>query len=158
MELFDKFIRVLKAFEQEYVDYILIGGFAVVLHGLPRLTQDVDVFIRPTVENIDKLRKALLNVFEDPSIHEITLDELNRYPVIRYGTPDGFSIDLIVNLGEAFSFDDIHFEERKIEGINLKIATPESLIEMKKNTMRETDQYDINFLREKIRKGEEDGD
>ncbi len=157
MELFDKFIRVLEAFDEENVDYILIGGFAVVLHGLPRLTQDVDVFIRPNSENIDKLRKALLKVFKDPSIREITLDELHRYPVIRYGTPDGFSIDLIVNLGEAFSFDDIHYEVREIEGTKLNIATPESLIEMKKNTMRESDQFDINFLQEKIRK-EENGD
>jgi hypothetical protein len=41
--------------------------------------------------------------------------------------------------------------------MNLKIATPEALIDMKKSTMRELDQFDINFLQEKIRK-EENGD
>ncbi len=139
------------------MEYILIGGFAVILHGLPRLTQDIDVFIRPTEENIDNLKKALKNIFEDPSIDEISLQELRRYPVIRYGTPDGFSIDLIANIGEAFAFDDISSEVREIEGQKMKIATPESLLKLKENTLRDVDQLDIKFLREKIRrKGRDD--
>lgn len=157
MDHFEKFLQVIEALENESVDYVLIGGFAVVLHGFPRLTQDIDFFIKPTEENISKLNKALRSVFHDPAIDEISLDELRRYPVIRYGTPDGFSIDLIVNIGEAFSFDDIDYEHREIEGCMIKIATPKSLLSMKKNTYREIDQLDMQFLYDKIEKEGGDG-
>jgi hypothetical protein len=45
-DLFEKFLEVLEAFGKEEVDYILVGGFAVILHGMPRLTQDIDVFVK----------------------------------------------------------------------------------------------------------------
>jgi hypothetical protein len=150
MDLFKKFMGVFAAFEEESVEYILIGGFAVVLHGFPRLTQDIDIFIRPTEENISNLKNALHSVFNDPAIDEISLHELHRYPVIRYGTPDGFSIDLIISLGEAFSFDDIQYELREIEGQPIRIANLQSLLEMKKFTYREVDRLDVQFLEHKI--------
>lgn len=157
MDLYEKFIRVLSALQKENVEYILIGGFAVVLHGLPRATQDIDLFLKPTEDNIANLKKALQQVFHDPHIHEISLGELNRYPVIRYGTPDGFSIDLIVNIGEMFSFNDIEFEIQKIEGQAMRIATPRSLLEMKKSTYREIDQMDVKFLKRKIEEESDNG-
>lgn len=156
MDLFEKFINVIAAFEDNNVDYILIGGFAVVLHGFPRLTQDIDIFIRPKKNNIDNLKIALKQVFDDPAIDEITLEELNRYPVIRYGTPDGFNIDLIAKIGEIFSFDDVICEKHIIEGQSIKIATTESLIKLKENTMREVDAIDLQFLRKKQKNKNDD--
>lgn len=38
MDLYEKFMNVFSALQKENVEYILIGGFAVVLHGLPRVT------------------------------------------------------------------------------------------------------------------------
>jgi len=157
MDLYEKFIEVIAALQKENVEYVLIGGFAVVLHGLPRVTQDIDLFLKPTEENIVKLKKALQDVFNDPDIHEISLEELNKYPVIRYGTPDGFSIDLIVNIGEMFSFDDIQFETRNIDGQIMRIATPRTLLEMKSNTYREIDQFDVKFLQNKLENEGRDG-
>jgi hypothetical protein len=146
MGLIDKFLQVIDQFEKENVEYVLIGGFAVVLHGFPRLTQDIHVFIRPTEENVKRLQTALKNVFDDRSIDEITYDELARYPVIRYGTPDGFNIDIIAQIGEAIQFDDIEYDVMEVEAHRLKIADEHSLIRMKENTMRETDQADVRFL------------
>lgn len=156
MDLFDKFINMIAAFEDNNVEYILIGGFAVVLHGYPRLTQDIDIFIRPVQSNIDMLTVALKNVFDDPAIDDITLEELKRYPVIRYGTPDGFNIVLITNIGEAFSFENIQYEKHIVEGQPINIATTESLIKMKENTMRDIDRIDVQFLRGK-QKNKNDG-
>ena len=151
MDLIEKFFEVIDQFEKENVEYVLIGGFAVVLHGFPRLTQDIDVFIRPTEENVKRLQTALKNVFDDRSIDEITYDELARYPVIRYGTPDGFNIDIIAQIGEAIQFDDIEYDVMEVEAHRLKIADEHSLIRMKENTMRETDQADVRFLKEKLK-------
>ena len=95
MNLFDKLLQIADALEREKVEYILIGGFAVILYGLPRLTQDLDLFINNTTDNVQRLRTALNQVFQDQSIEEITVEELDRYPVIRYGSPDGFTLDFM---------------------------------------------------------------
>jgi len=139
MDLIEKFFQVIEQFEQEKVEYVLIGGLAVVLHGFPRFTQDIDIFVRPTEENVAKIRKALQKLFNDTSIEEITSEELDKYPVIRYGTPEGFNIDLIGRIGEAFGFDDMRYQEVVLEGHAVRLATPESLLQLKENTMREID-------------------
>ena len=147
MNLFDRFFTVLDSLEIEKVDYILIGGFAVVLYGMPRMTQDVDIFVKPDEDNIKRLVSALHKVFHDESVHEITLDELIKYPVIRYGSQDGFFIDIIIKIGDAFSFDDLDYQILTIKGHRIRAATPETLYKLKKDTIRPSDQTDALFLK-----------
>ena len=129
-DLFKKFLQVLEAFEKEEVDYILVGGFAVILHGMPRLTQDIDVFVKMNPGNIGKLQKALHRVYpDDESINEITLDELKLYSVIRYGSSDGFCIDIIARLGEVATYDNLEYETIIVDEISIKVATAEKLFE-----------------------------
>lgn len=49
-------LRVLAAFEREGVKYAIFGAAALNLHGLARFTEDLDVFVEPTRENIDRLK------------------------------------------------------------------------------------------------------
>ena len=42
------------------VRFVLVGGHAVAAHGEPRLTEDLDVFVNPTLANAARLREALL--------------------------------------------------------------------------------------------------
>ncbi len=152
MSQFNEYMRVLKAFEKQNVDYILVGGFAVILFGMQRLTRDIDIFIKMAPENIEKLRKALHALFEDPSIEEITLSDLEQYPVIRYGTPNGFCIDVLARLGEVATFDDLEYEAVEIQGTQIKVATPEALYRLKKDTVRPEDKIDAMFLEEIIKR------
>ncbi|MGD2090188.1 MAG: hypothetical protein PVH61_28685 [Candidatus Aminicenantes bacterium] len=155
-DLFKKFLQVLEAFEKEEVDYILVGGLAVILHGMPRLTQDIDVFVKMNPGNIGKLQKALHRVYQDDeSINEITLDELNHYSVIRYGSPDGFYIDIMARLGEVATYDNLEYETIIVDEISIKVATAEKLFELKKDTLRLEDKRDAFFLSELIRKNKE---
>src|SRR6185436_6678044 len=100
---------VLAALEREGVCYAVFGAAALNLHGLPRFTEDLDVFVKPERENIDALKRALRSVFADPSIDEISADEmLGEYPAVQYVPPEGsFHLDLLTRLGEAFSFADL---------------------------------------------------
>ncbi len=152
MDYFEKFIEIINELEREKVEYVLVGGYAVILHGLPRFTQDIDLFIKPESINIEKFKKALYTVFKDDSIKEITLDMLNEYPVIRYGTPEEFYIDIIVRIGSMFSFSDIEYEIKKIDSHSIKVATAETLYAMKKDTVRPIDKSDSLFLQELIKK------
>ncbi len=144
--LFHEFLRVFKALNECDVDYILIGGVAMVIHGYERLTQDIDLFIKCDRSNIANLRDALNSIYNDKSIDEITFEDLRNYSVIRYGPSDEFCIDLLTCIGEAFSYDDIEQEVVEYDGVKIKIATPKSLYEMKKNTLREKDKTDAAFL------------
>jgi len=155
--LSEKFLSVLNALQQEEVDYVLIGGFAIVLHGSSRFTEDMDIFIRNTEKNIERLRKALNSVFNDDSISEITSQEIQNYAVIRYGTAEDFYIDIIGNIGEKFSYDDILSEEIIVEGVKIKIATIESLYKLKEKTYRAVDQNDLLFLAEKLKSKRKNG-
>ena len=146
MEFFDNFLGILDAFRQEKVEYILIGGFAVIIHGMPRVTQDLDIFVKMVPENIAKLRKALKKVFNDDSIDGITIGDLNDYSVIRYGTPDGFYIDILGRIGEFAAYDDLEYDTITVEGIEVRIAAIETLYWLKKDTLRPEDRRDAAFL------------
>lgn len=58
-------LRVLKAFEDEGLEYILIGATALALHGIVRATEDVDFFIRATSDNVERLKRALRTVYAE---------------------------------------------------------------------------------------------
>lgn len=148
----DSFMAVLKALHVYGVDYILVGGWAVILHGVPRVTEDLDIFIKRGPANLEKLKKALRSVFNDESIEEITDDDLMNYPVVRYGTPEDYYIDIMDRIGEAFKYEDLAYEVLESQGIPIKVATIETLIKLKSGTIREIDKADVILLREKVMK------
>ena len=83
---------------------------AINLLGLPRATEDLDIFVAPEPDNIERLKKALQSVYpDDPSIEEITVEDLlGDYPAVQYVPPDGnFFVDILTRLGEAFRYEDI---------------------------------------------------
>ena len=150
-DLFGRFLDIMQALYEEDVDYVLIGGFAVILHGLSRLTADIDIFIKPEAENLERLKKALRKVFPaDDEIDSLSLQDLRYYAVVRFGTADDFYIDLIAGIGEMFRFEDLECEVREVAGTRVRIATPETLLRMKKDTVRPEDKRDALFLAELI--------
>jgi hypothetical protein len=148
----EQVLAVLRALEREGVRYKVVGAVALNLLGLPRATQDLDLFVAPDEANIARLRKALRSVFDDPEIDEITaVDLTGRYPAIQYVPPTGtFHIDIISRLGETFAFEDIEAEDRTVEGIRVPVATARTLYRMTSGTMRLQDQADADRLRRRF--------
>lgn len=143
---------LLAALQDEKVDYVLIGALALDVHGIGRLTEDIDFFVRPTPENIERLRRALHRVWSDPSIDEITAEDLSGdYPAIQYVAPDGTMLDILARLGEAFGFDDLQATMHKYGEVEVRVATPQTLYRMKRNTVRLQDKADAQVLRERFK-------
>lgn len=130
----------------EEVDYVLVGGLAIILHGMHRHTMDIDLFIKLERTNVERLRKALHSLYHDPDIEEITFQELQEYQVIRYGSPSA-AIDLMTRQGEVIGYDDLEFEVVKVDECNIRVATPETLLKMKEDTVRPSDADDALFCR-----------
>ena len=145
----DLIYTILRALKANDVRFKVVGGVALNLVGLPRATQDLDLFIDPTDDNVARLRKALHSVFDDSSIDEISSEDLRGdYPAIQYVPPEGaFHIDILARLGEAFDYQAIEVEERIIEEMRLPVATPLMLVRMKRDTVRPQDRADAERLR-----------
>ena len=150
---FDKVFALIREMNREGVDYITFGALALNLHGVIRATTDADFFIRPDRENIERLKRALRRVWDDPHIDEITADDLlGDYPSVMYGPPDEtFSFDFLTRLGEVYSYDNLPSEVVEYEGIPIRVVTPEKLYEMKTHTVRLKDKADAAALNEKFR-------
>ncbi len=148
----DELARIIRAFEKEEVEYVVIGGAAVNAHGLIRATEDLDVMIRPTENNIERLRRSLRSIWDDPSIDEIKAEDLaGEYPAVRYVPPDGdLYLDIVARFGESFEFDDIESERLELGRDRMTVATPLALYRMKKNTVREVDRADARALRQRF--------
>lgn len=147
---FQKTRQVLAALEQKGVRYVIFGAVALNLHGLARATRDLDIFIAPDRENVERLKTALKTVFEDPHLDEITAEDLlGDYPAVQYVPPTGsLHLDILTRLGEAFAFDDLESERVELDGLEVSVVTPAMLYRMKKETVRARDRGDAERLRE----------
>lgn len=149
MEALDDALRVIAGLNDADVDYVVVGGVALNLHGLVRATEDLDIFVRPTPENIERLRVALKSIWDDPDIDQITAEDLcGDYPTVRYGPPHGtLYLDILTRLGEATAFADLDVETKDVLGTKVRLATPRTLYRMKKDTVRPIDHNDALALR-----------
>ena len=154
----DEIMRVLRAFESAGLEYVLIDAAAMGFHGLVRATEDLDLFIRATPENIDKLRVAFRAAYQnDPDINSISSDDLlGEYPTVRYVPPTGdLYFDVMTRLGEVATFETIDAEIKEVNGTHVRVATPAALYRMKKGTLRSQDHADAAALRERFNLNDE---
>lgn len=148
---FDEAKRIFAALVAEEVDFVVIGSMAMAAHGLPRATQDLDLFVSPRQDNIQALKRALDKLYGDPHIDEIEADELaGDYPAVQYVPPHGeYSLDILTRLGEAFSWEDVSADAEELrleEGLAVRVASARLLYEMKKGTVRPQDHADAARL------------
>jgi hypothetical protein len=155
----DELFRVLRAFETAGLEYVLIGATAMGFHGVIRATEDVDLFVRATPENIERLRVALRSAYDgDPHVEDIeTGDLLGDYPAVRYYPPSGdLYFDVMTRLGDAASFDTTERQVKDIDGIQVTVATPAALYRLKRGTVRPLDRQDAEALRQRFDLREDD--
>lgn len=143
--------EIFRALDARAVDYAVFGAVALGLHGLARATGDVDLFIRPEAENVERLKAALRSVFDDPSIDEISAEDLcGEYPAVRYLPPDGFGFDLVTRLGEAVSYSELEIEVKVYDDVPVRVVSPRTLWRLKKDTVRPIDRLDAAMLAERF--------
>jgi hypothetical protein len=149
----DEMLRVLRAFEQEGLEYVLVGAAAMGFHGLVRATEDLDLLIRATPANVERLKRAFRAAYDDdPSVDEMSsTDLLGEYPVLRYYPPSGdLFFDVMTRLGEAASFETVAAETKEIEDVRVRVATPAALFRLKMGTVRAVDRQDAEALRQRF--------
>jgi hypothetical protein len=150
----DELLKILRSFEEQNLDYVLIGATAMGFHGLVRATEDLDLLVRPTPENVERLRRALRAAYSgDPNVEDIrTEDLLGDYPAVRYYPPSGeLFLDILARLGDAAGYESVESEIKEVENVRVRVATPRALYRLKKNTVRAIDRQDAAALRERFK-------
>ncbi len=96
---FKEFIQFLN---DNHVHYLIVGGYAVAIHGHPRYTKDIDIWIEMSPENADNLLQAL-EQFGFSSLGLQAEDFLTPDQIIQLGYPPS-RIDLLTTI------DGVNFE------------------------------------------------
>ena len=142
---FQEFIQCLNDAE---VEYMLVGGYATIIHGYNRTTGDLDIWVHQTKKNYNRLEKAF-EQFQMP-VFDMTIKRFlndRSVDVFSFGRPP-VSIDIITNLkGLEFEQVWINVEEKEIdEKVKVKVIHINDLITAKKASNRSKDQDDIEHL------------
>jgi len=82
--MFDDLKELLSIFNSQRVKYLIVGGYAVSFHAQPRATKDIDLLIRPDVENAKAVYAALVK-FGAPLEHLTLEDFIERDKFFRMG-------------------------------------------------------------------------
>ncbi|MEO6537497.1 MAG: hypothetical protein ABIT07_02125 [Ferruginibacter sp.] len=142
---FEDFIALCNKYELEY---LVIGGFAVSIHGYPRTTKDLDICINNTEENAQKIL-AILKDFGFGSLDFKTEDFLKKGMIAQLGYPP-IRIDILNDLnGVDFDFA---FKNKRIvnmNGIPTNFIGYNELIINKENAGRDQDLLDIKKLKDR---------
>jgi len=140
---------ICKRLNKANVDYVLVGGFAILIHGFERTTQDVDLIVDAKKENVQRIKDALHDLLPE-ACDELTFDDVEYGVVVRMVGED-MVIDLIKKIGDidyAEVSKGVMIEE--IEGVKIPVANLDMMLELKKG-LREQDKRDYLFLQGKKR-------
>lgn len=123
------------------VDFLLVGAYAMAAHGFPRATADLDIFIRPNVENAKKVDKALAD-FGAP-MDSVTIEDFKKPGTIFQIGVIPRRID-VINEIDGVSFEEAYNDKVivEIEGLKVPIISKPKLIINKKATGRAKDRLD----------------
>lgn len=143
------FIRLLN---EHRVEYMIIGGAAVNIHGFSRSTGDMDIWFNPTPENFSRLLRSVeLFGFEVPDELR-NLDYVRNRGLIRLPL-EKFYIEFLADVGENFRFEELYprCETTVIaENLELKVIGYTDLISLKLAVHRAKDLEDVKNL-ERVR-------
>jgi predicted nucleotidyltransferase len=144
---FEEHQEIIKELIIQEVDFMLIGGYAVIVHGYTRTTGDVDLWIKPNNDNKTKLIRAFKNLnFENDDIFELEKMNFEDYLVFSIGD-EPQKIDFITKVN-LVDYEEANTRKlvAEIDGINIPIVHLNDLVLMKTNTKRKKDEADIEEL------------
>ena len=134
---------LIESLNRQHVDYLLIGGYALFVHGYHRATTDIDVLVPATLESGAKVKEALM-VLPDQAAKDLEPEWFAEGDNIRVA--DAFLVDIMLNAcGETYDSLKNYAMTVDLEGIPVRTVSLEGLLRTKQ-TMRDKDVTDRNVL------------
>lgn len=150
MEITTDFKEFFELLNEEKVEYLLIGGYAVAYHGYPRYTADIDIWINPTNDNLESLIRVLRRFgFKSQPFTIETF--LGKEKIFQFGVPPT-RIDLITFLpGVEFAECYPTAESINSGGVKIVVIDRDNLIKNKLACGRPKDLIDLEQLSKRKR-------
>ncbi|MEW6618731.1 MAG: hypothetical protein AB1422_05205 [bacterium] len=159
------YLGIIDAFDKAEIKYIIVGGMAVNLHGIPRMTYDLDLLLDLEDENLSKFLNLLKEWGYKPKVPVDIMDFANqekRNDWIKNKNMKAFNlvneesivreIDVIIDSPVSYIQAKNNIKYVKLYHNLVPVIGLNDLIMMKKNTGRKQDEADIRYLEVKLGK------
>lgn len=131
--------QLLRSLNEQGVDYLLIGGYALAAHGYQRATTDIDLVVPATAQAGRRIKAALM-VLPDQAARDLLPEWFEEGENIRVA--DAYVVDLMLNAnGQTYESLRGFAQTIDLDGIAVKTISLEGLL-LTKQTMREKDHAD----------------
>lgn len=144
------FKRILADLNDTGVRYVLVGGIALIRHGVVRATRDVDAIIAPGHENLGRVRSLIAAwPATRPDGSPVPAETIAPGRTINLSTPHG-DLDLLAERTSPLSFTELsaRAEIRRVDGIQAPICSLADLVALKRIAGRERDLADLKDLQD----------
>lgn len=142
------FSRILEDLNEAAVRYVLIGGIALIRHGVVRATRDIDAVFDPAADNVARIQ-SLASKWQAtrPDGSPIPDGGISANRSIHLKTAEG-DLDLVSEEAAGFPFEDLlsRAEVKKVDGVEAPICSLADLVAMKRAVGRERDLADLADL------------
>jgi len=154
------YIDIFRQFNKKKIKYIVCGGVAVNLLGIPRMTYDIDLILKMEAGNLKKFLELLkkwnfkprmpvnMEDFMSEEKRKKWMKEKNMRAFCFYNPEWSISeIDVLINIPLNYDGAVEQAAYKRIENVRVPVVSARHLIKMKKNTKRKQDGADIRYLR-----------
>lgn len=137
--------EMLQCLLEENVRFLLVGAYAVAVHGYPRATQDIDFFVRAAPDNASRLMKALAR-FGAP-LHDATESDFSSEGIVFQIGNSPRRIDILTRIsGVEFERAYANRKTVSLEGLEVPVISLADLIDNKRASGRPKDLVDLETL------------
>ena len=139
------FVEFLKLLNAHNVEYLLVGGFAVAIHGYPRATADMDVWVARNQANAERIVLCLREFgFDTPDVTPELFEDPDR--IVRMGEAP-LRIEILMEI-DGVNFDDCYSraDEQMVDGSPVPVISLNDLKVNKRASGRPKDRDDLENL------------
>ena len=141
------FTEFITALNRAEVEYVLVGGYAVIFHGYNRTTGDLDIWVNPSTANYNRLKKAFAEF--GMSLFDMTEQKflsVEQYDVFTFGRPP-VCIEILTAV-KGLNFAEVYLNSalQAFDGVTVRMIDMRDLIIAKKAANRNKDKDDLEHL------------
>ena len=152
-ETISQFEKLLAGIARAGVDFAVVGGVAVILNGYHRQTNDVDIIVNSSPDNVQCLL-GYLATWGAGWARELTMDDFKTLDEGSLRVMEEFDLDIFVKL-RGRGLDDFRPRLRYLESddVRIPVIAPEDLIRCKEGSWRDKDRLDVAAMKQILGKG-----
>lgn len=139
------FAEMLSALSEAGAEFIIVGAHALAAHGIVRATGDIDIWVKPTRDNAERVMRAL-TAFGAP-LMDLSIDDLTKTDTVFQIGVDPSRVDILSGIS-GVAFQDA-WERRLalvIEGVTVPVLSRSDFVTNKRASARPKDLLDLELL------------